>query len=168
MIAADFDNDGRDEIFFNNLGEPNRLFRMLAGGGDPDICMLDPGEALNPDGFGTGAAVADIDGDGVLELLVAHGERALQPLSLYKARHATGHGWLRVQPLTRFGAPARGAAGFLPRWVPARPTPQQRTIRRRIRDVPAARISTRSSLRRTPRPLLPRPPGRRLERPPCR
>ena len=108
VIAADFDNDGRDELFFNNLGEPNRVFR-LAGNADIDVSMLDPGDALNPDGFGTGAAVADIDGDGVLELLVAHGERALQPLSLYKARHAAGRGWLRVQPLTRFGAPARGA-----------------------------------------------------------
>ena len=29
MIAADFDNDGNDELFFNNLGEPNRLFRVL-------------------------------------------------------------------------------------------------------------------------------------------
>ena len=26
VIAADFDNDGREEIFFNNIGEANRLF----------------------------------------------------------------------------------------------------------------------------------------------
>ena len=30
VIAADFDNDGHDELFFNNLGEPNRLFRLTA------------------------------------------------------------------------------------------------------------------------------------------
>jgi hypothetical protein len=71
--------------------------------------MLDPGDALDPEGFGTGAAVCDVDGDGVLELLVARGGRAAQPLGLFKARAAEGNGFLRVKPLTRFGAPARGA-----------------------------------------------------------
>ena len=49
------------------------------------------------------------DPNGVLELLVAHGETDPQPLALYKARGAAGNGWLRVRPLTRFEAPARGA-----------------------------------------------------------
>jgi len=126
VIAADFDNDGRDELFFNHIREPNRLFRVLASGGreppvspeqgahaprspELDIAMLDPGAALEPDGLGTGAAVADVDGDGVLELIVAHGESAQQPLSLFRATAADGNNWLRVLPLTRFGAPARGA-----------------------------------------------------------
>jgi hypothetical protein len=118
VIAADFDNDGHDELFFNNIGEPNRLFRVGTtpasprwepGEVLPALTMLDPGDALEPDGFGTGAAAADIDGDGVLELMVSHGERGPQPLSLFKARGAEGNNWLRVRPLTRFGAPARGA-----------------------------------------------------------
>ena len=123
VIAADFDNDGDDELFFNNLGEPNRLFRIRAhpdlleegearrapGLHSPEVTMLDPGDALDPDGLGTGAAVCDIDGDGILELLVARGERQAQPLGLFKARSANGNNWLRVRPLTRFGAPARGA-----------------------------------------------------------
>jgi hypothetical protein len=109
VIAADFDNDGFEELFFNALGEPNRLFRQAAGGAGPSVwCLADAGAAAEPDGLGTGAAVADIDGDGRLELLVAHGESTVQPLSLYRAPDA-GHGWLRVRPLTRFGAPARGA-----------------------------------------------------------
>lgn len=112
-VAADFDNDGRDELFLNHMGEPNRLFRVLANpgrkaGGGITVAMLSAGAAADPDGFGTGAAVADIDGDGILELLVARGERGAQPLALYKARAAYPH-WLRVRPLTRFGAPARGA-----------------------------------------------------------
>jgi len=106
IIAADFDNDGHDELFFNTFGEPNRLFRIVA---DSQVLMLDAGAALDPDGFGTGAAVCDIDRDGILELLVARGEREPQPLSIYKSREAKGNNWLRVRPLTRFGAPARGA-----------------------------------------------------------
>jgi len=104
VIAADFDNDGHDELFFNNIGEANRLFRV-----SPSLTMLDPGDALDADGFGTGAAICDIDGDGILELLISRGERGAQPLGLYKSRAAEGNGWLRVRPLTRFGAPARGA-----------------------------------------------------------
>jgi hypothetical protein len=114
VVAADFDNDGHDELFFNNLGEPNRVFRLMANGrhesaGEVVLAMLDPGDTAAPGGFGTGAAVADIDGDGVLELLVAHGVVGAQPLGLYKARAAAGNGWLRIRPQTRFGAPARGA-----------------------------------------------------------
>ena len=108
VIAADFDNDGQDELFFNNIAEPNRLFRILSNDG-LEIVMLDPGEALDTAGFGTGAAICDIDGDGILELRFARGERAEQPVGLYKARTTRGHNWLRVRPLTRFGAPARGA-----------------------------------------------------------
>jgi hypothetical protein len=104
VIAADFDNDGNDELFFNNFGEPNRLFRAT-----PGLTMLDPGEAVDADGFGTGAAVCDIDGDGVLELLIARGELEPQSLGVYKVKAAARNGWLRVRPLTRFGAPARGA-----------------------------------------------------------
>jgi hypothetical protein len=103
VIAADFDNDGHEELFFNNLGEPNRLFGVRGG----EWRLLDPGPAALPDGLGTGAAVADIDGDGVLELLVAHGEGTPQPLSLFKAASAGRS--VRVRPLTRFGAAARGA-----------------------------------------------------------
>jgi hypothetical protein len=104
VIAADFDNDGFEELFFNNIGEPNRLFGWRDGAWRP----LDIGDAEEPDGLGTGAAVADLDGDGQLELMVAHGESAPQPLGLYRTGPSDHH-WLRVLPRTRFGAPARGA-----------------------------------------------------------
>ena len=32
VIAADFDNDGFEELFFNNIGQPNRLFKQVGGG----------------------------------------------------------------------------------------------------------------------------------------
>lgn len=104
VIAADFDNDGNPEIFFNCMGEPNRLF----GRRDGTWVALDIGDAREADGLGTGAAIADIDGDGRLELLISHGESAAQPLSFYHVTPNTNH-WLRVRPLTRSGAPARGA-----------------------------------------------------------
>jgi len=104
VLVADFDNDGHEEIFFNNMGEANRLGRHGQLGWE----KLPLGAALESTGLGTGATVADLDGDGMLELLVCHGEAAAQPLTLYKVP-ANGNGYLRVAPLTRFGAPARGA-----------------------------------------------------------
>ena len=32
VISADFDNDGYDEIFMNNIGEPNKLFKIEENG----------------------------------------------------------------------------------------------------------------------------------------
>ncbi len=103
VIAADFDNDGNPELFFNNFGEPNRLF----GRRNNQWIELDIGDAREPEGLGTGAAIADIDGDGRLELLISHGDSAPQPLSYYHIP-VNGNHWLRVRPLTRAGAPARG------------------------------------------------------------
>ncbi len=105
VISADFDNDGYDEIFLNNIGQPNKLFRILDGGNLEEIKLE---EALEAQGLGTGAAVADIDGDGILELLISHGESGAQPLSLFKA-NVSNTNFIRIKPLNTFGAPARGA-----------------------------------------------------------
>jgi hypothetical protein len=104
VIAADFDNDGYEELFFNNMGEPNRLF----GYRDGRWQRLNIGAAVEAYGLGTGAVVGDFNHDGRLELLIAHGESGLQPLTLYAPHPNLSH-WLRVLPLTRHGAPARGA-----------------------------------------------------------
>ncbi len=104
VVIADFDNDGYEELFFHTQGEPNRLF----GWRHDQWQELDPGDAAEPKGSGTGAVAADIDGDGRLELVLAHGDGTAQPLSLFRSA-ANHNGWLRVMPLTPFGAPARGA-----------------------------------------------------------
>jgi hypothetical protein len=102
VVSADFDNDGDPELFVNCLGERNRLFAPREG-----WTALDPGAATEPHGYGTGAAVADFDDDGTLELLVVHGESEAQPLSLYAVPNDGD--WLRIRPTTPAGAPARGA-----------------------------------------------------------
>ena len=105
VISADFDNDGYDEIFMNNIGEPNKLFKILENGKFQQIQI---NNALEYNGLGTGAAVADIDDDGILELLISHGETGYQPLTLYKA-NVKKNNFLRIKPLNMYGAPARGA-----------------------------------------------------------
>jgi hypothetical protein len=103
VLAADFDNDGFEELLFINHGQPNRLFALRHEG----WLEIEAGDAVEPRGLSTGAAIADIDGDGRLELLINH-SGTHQPLALFKAP-PNPNGWLRVQPLTAAGAPARGA-----------------------------------------------------------
>ena len=109
IISADFDNDGYDEIFMNNIGEPNKLFKILENG---KITQIKISNALEKNGLGTGAAVADIDDDGILELLISHGESGPQPLSLFKS-NIKNKKFLRIAPKTTYGAPARGATVIL-------------------------------------------------------
>ncbi|XP_040001885.1 cartilage acidic protein 1a isoform X2 [Xiphias gladius] len=114
VIAADFDNDRELEVFFNNIAyrgnAPNRLFRVSRrADADPLIQELNVGDAAEPQGRGTGGTVTDLDGDGQLDLLLAHGESAPQPISVFKASQGSSNNWLRVIPRTQFGSFARGA-----------------------------------------------------------
>ena len=104
VIVADFDNDGHEEIFFNNIAEPNRLF----GWRDEQWRSLPIGPAEEPGGLGTGAAVGDFDRDGRLELLISHGELAPGPLSFYQTAPNENH-FIRILPRADTDAPARGA-----------------------------------------------------------
>lgn len=107
VIVADFDNDGYEEIFWNNIPGANRLFRKLPS--DADWVQINIGEAIEPSGYGTGAAIGDFDGDGMLELFISHGESASQPMSYFRPTLGKGNHWLRISPRTAQGAPARGA-----------------------------------------------------------
>ena len=90
----------------NNIAEPNKLFRIKDNGKFEQINFQ---VGLEANGYGTGAAVADIDNDGILELLVSRGESKAQTLTLYKAKVDKGNKYLRIKPLNKYGAPARGA-----------------------------------------------------------
>ncbi|XP_019934283.2 cartilage acidic protein 1a isoform X1 [Paralichthys olivaceus] len=114
VIAADFDNDKELDVFFNNIAyrgnAPNRLFRVSRRtDADPLIEELNVGDAAEPQGKGTGGTVTDLDGDGQLDLLLAHGESAQQPISVFKVTQGLSNNWLRVIPRTQFGSFARGA-----------------------------------------------------------
>ncbi|XP_043912841.1 cartilage acidic protein 1 isoform X2 [Protopterus annectens] len=114
VIAADFDNDQELEVFFNNIAyngaSANRIFRITKKEySDPLIEELNIGEAAEPEGRGTGGAVTDFDGDGLLDLILSHGESMAQPLSVFKVNQGSGNNWMRIIPRTKFGAFARGA-----------------------------------------------------------
>ena len=110
IISADFDNDGYDEVFVNNIGQPNKLFKIKENGILEKIIL---NNAKLDDGLGTGAAVADIDGDGILELLISNGESNRQPLKLFKANIPNKSSYLRIRPINKYNAPARGATVIL-------------------------------------------------------
>ncbi|XP_069179900.1 cartilage acidic protein 1 isoform X1 [Procambarus clarkii] len=117
VVAADFNNDGNIKVFMSNFAHrgpaPNRLFQVKHGvnGQDPTIKEMRIGEALEPDGEGGGCAVIDLNGDGILELILSYGNTPGHPLSIFTLLpdEITERRWLRVQVLTYQGAPARGA-----------------------------------------------------------
>jgi hypothetical protein len=104
LVSADFNNDGNKALFLNNIASrqraPNRYF-------DAEGQPLEIGEAAEPEGLGTGATVADIDTDGTLELILAHGESGRQPLTMYEVPNQNSA--VRIQPVWKSGAPARNA-----------------------------------------------------------
>ncbi|HHE55215.1 MAG TPA: T9SS type A sorting domain-containing protein [Caldithrix abyssi] len=80
-VMADFDNDGDIDIYTTSRGsDPEDLSRLYLNSGYPDyqfsavssvVEQLDPGDGTER-GNGRGAAAADINGDGSLDLVVAH------------------------------------------------------------------------------------------------
>jgi hypothetical protein len=66
--AADFDNDGKVDVYVTALGG-NRLFQNAGGGIFRDVTAK---AAVGDGGFSTGAIWMDYDKDGRLDLFVAH------------------------------------------------------------------------------------------------
>ncbi|HSF14714.1 MAG TPA: CRTAC1 family protein [Vicinamibacteria bacterium] len=107
----DYDNDGRPDLFvangstFQDEGAPSELVPMTSslfwnGGVDRGFFDLAPvsGRALAEPHVTRGAAAADIDRDGDLDLvLVNHGEAAL----VLRNDGGNGHAWLDVEVRSR-------------------------------------------------------------------
>src|SRR2546430_953616 len=68
VALGDVDGDGRCDIYFCRLEGPNVLYRNLGNWKFEDI-TASAGVAC-PDQYSTGAVLADVDGDGDLDLLV--------------------------------------------------------------------------------------------------
>ncbi|MDQ2922069.1 MAG: CRTAC1 family protein [Acidobacteriota bacterium] len=74
VIALDYNNDGRIDIFQANDTAPNFLFRNNGDGTFAEVA-LEAGVAFDPNGHargGMGVDAEDIDGDGFLEIFVAN------------------------------------------------------------------------------------------------
>jgi hypothetical protein len=82
VLAADFDNDGRNELFVTHLhDEANRLYRRRTNAPAFDEITGTSGLAASSMRFtGFGTVALDIDLDGDLDLAVANGRVARGPL----------------------------------------------------------------------------------------
>ena len=78
---------------FLDLFGPNKY--LFSKQGDPTIQTLDVGDAIEVNGHGTGGAVADMDGDGQVELLLSHGESASEPLTMYSVTEGNTNNYIR-------------------------------------------------------------------------
>ena len=116
VIAADFDNDGYEEIFWNHIGQPNRLFKRS---GDGSWTSVDPGPHSSLMGSSRNGRSRP-EWRRRLELLVAHGESGAQKLSAYQwgeckfsPSHTSHSGW---------GSSKRRRGHALPRRTGAAPS----------------------------------------------
>lgn len=73
-VAADFDDDGRTDLYVANDGEPNELWLQKGAGRFEESALL-AGVAVNADGHpeaGMGVVAEDFDGDGDVDLFLTH------------------------------------------------------------------------------------------------
>lgn len=80
VATADYDNDGRPDVFLTAVGE-NRLYRNLGDGAFEDVTKT-AGVAGEANAWSASAAWADLDNDGLLDLFVCNYVRWPEELGL--------------------------------------------------------------------------------------
>ncbi|MEO1086834.1 MAG: CRTAC1 family protein, partial [Acidobacteriota bacterium] len=109
-VAADFDRDGRLDLYVANDGEPNRLWLQTEAGRFVDRAV-DRGAAVNSLGqaeAGMGVALGDVDGDGLFDLFLTH--LRAETHTLYRADAELG--FLDVTTASRLAGPSLPLTGF--------------------------------------------------------
>lgn len=76
VVAADYDGDGRIDLYFSNANAADRLVRNLGGLVFKDVTAE---AGLGDFGFGVGSCWADFDGDGDLDLHLANNTKLSNP-----------------------------------------------------------------------------------------
>ncbi len=119
VIMADFDNDGRLDLYEANGGvspvdlaaadiyaEPNTLFRGTPDGRLEEV-DLQGGTEFPLNATSRGAAVGDLDNDGGLDLVVVNRDARAYVLM---NRHPNRGNWIQFSVLNDFGSDAVGAS----------------------------------------------------------
>lgn len=78
-VVGDFNFDGYEDIYMNNIRNRNELFASYAG----DWFHIDLGENSEKDLFGVSSIAADLNHDGKFEILNTHGDGEKFPLTMY-------------------------------------------------------------------------------------
>jgi enediyne biosynthesis protein E4 len=110
VAFADYDQDGRTDIFVANDGMQQYLFHNR-GDGTFKECALDSGAALSPDGkplSGMGTVFQDYDNDGLPDILVT-----VLPREIYGLYHNDGQGLFGNRSLeSGLGVLTAGSSGW--------------------------------------------------------
>lgn len=113
-IMFDYNHDGRLDLYLCNTDGPNRLYEGTTPWPCPDVA---PEVAVDDLGFSYTTAIADLEGDGDLDLLLQNYGDAVK---LFVNEEGEKHNWLQVRLVGRepntsaFGAKVRvSAAGVI-------------------------------------------------------
>ena len=110
VVVADFDDDGRPDIYVANDTTMNFLFHNLGGMKFEDVSLLS-GAGVNAAGRafgGMGVSAGDLDGDGRIDIAVANFEA--EPNSFFRNLGSTV--FEDVSAVSGFGPPAFNFSGF--------------------------------------------------------
>ena len=115
VITADFDNDGRIDIYVGNDVTPNQLWMYRANGKFEDMGLMS-GCAYNEEGnaeASMGVSAEDFDGDGDIDIFLAHIQHETHTLYLND-----GHGnFFDNTAIYGLAHASRGITGFGTSWL---------------------------------------------------